>query len=60
MDTETLVRDPVEAWRLKCLVDAGFDYLDADLLAKSNADLHVALDMAANGCPTVTVANILL
>jgi len=50
----------VSRWRLEQLVRAGYDELDAVLLAELGVDLHVATDLLRRGCPVETALRILL
>jgi hypothetical protein len=64
-ETEQLIefegeRAKVESWRLHVLIEAGYPLHLAERLAASEADLHVCVDMVAQGCDPVTAAEILL
>jgi hypothetical protein len=61
--TETPVTEDerVARWRLEQLVRAGYDEIEAVLLAEvGDVDLHVATDLLRNGCPVETALRILL
>jgi hypothetical protein len=52
--------DPVVAWRVKCLREAGFSAHLADELARRNAyDLHALLELVDRGCPPGVAVRIL-
>jgi len=52
--------DVVEAWRLETLLEAGYPMLFAQQLAvRSDVDLHQAVALVENGCPTATAVRIL-
>jgi hypothetical protein len=51
----------VSRWRLEQLVRAGYDEVDALLLAEyADVDLHVATELLQRGCPVGTALRILL
>jgi hypothetical protein len=51
----------VRAWRLEELERAGFDdRLAAELAARSEVDLHTAVELVQRGCPPHLAAQILL
>lgn len=50
----------VEAWRLHVLLNAGYPLRVAERLAKSQADLHHAVQMLERGCTPHTAARILV
>jgi hypothetical protein len=50
----------VEAWRLHVLLKAGYPLRVAERLAKSEADLHAAVEMLERGCTPHTAARILV
>jgi hypothetical protein len=50
----------VESWRLHVLIEAGYPLPLAERLAASEADLHVCVDLVAQGCSPQTAAEILL
>jgi hypothetical protein len=52
-------RAEVEAWRLHVLLRAGYPMRIAERIARSDADLHQAVDMLARGCAPQTAARIL-
>jgi len=53
--------DPVQAWRLRQLLEAGYPYDDAcDLAAQDDVDLHQAVELVERGCPAGLAARILL
>jgi hypothetical protein len=49
----------VEAWRLHVLLRAGYPLRVAERLAKSQADLHTAVDILHRGCTPHMAARIL-
>ena len=49
----------VEAWRLHVLLQAGYPLKVAERLARSEADLHRAVDMHCQGCEPHMVERIL-
>ena len=53
-------RAKVEGWRLHVLMEAGYPLPLAERLAASNADLHRAVELLAQGCDAQTAAEILL
>jgi hypothetical protein len=53
-------RAKVEGWRLHVLMEAGYPLPLAERLAASNADLHRAVELVAQGCDPQTAAEILL
>lgn len=57
-DTGTDVR--VQAWRLLRLSQLGFASPILDLIAESNADLHVTERLLEQGCPLDVAAQIVL
>ncbi len=67
MDTE-LTEEPhvrneatlVENWRLKVLLEAGYDPFLAEQVAASDADLHVATALVSQGCSPRLAAQILV
>ncbi len=50
----------VEAWRLHVLLKAGYPLRVAERLAKSQADLHHAVEILQRGCTPHTAARILV
>jgi len=52
--------DLVARWRLEQFSLLGFDVVDGVLLANSDADLHRARKLVADGCPLSTAKRILL
>ena len=50
----------VEAWRLHVLLRAGYPLRVAERLAKSQADLHTAVDILQRGCTPHMAARILV
>jgi hypothetical protein len=64
MDLEILTpteRDEIERWRAGELERAGFGVsLARKLAARFDVDLHLAVDLVANGCPPELAARILL
>lgn len=54
-------RGKVDAWRLHELLEAGYGFIDARLIATSKADLHEACELVSvRGCPPATAAKIIL
>jgi len=53
------VSPEVEAWRLHVLLQAGYPVNVAERLARSDADLHKAVEMLGNGCSAHVAARIL-
>ena len=53
-------REKVESWRLHVLIEAGYPLPLAEKLAHSDADLHRAVELIAQGCDPQTAAEILL
>jgi uncharacterized protein YhjY with autotransporter beta-barrel domain len=53
-------RAKVESWRLHVLIEAGYPLPLAERLAGSEADLHLAVDLVAAGCPATVAAEILI
>ena len=50
----------IYAWRLEVLLDAGYDPLDAEAVARDfDADLHLATALVEGGCPPETARRIL-
>ena len=65
--SETEITEPepgeqakVESWRLHVLMEAGYPLPLAERLAGSDADLHRAVELIAQGCDPQTAAEILL
>lgn len=53
--------DPVEAWRLEQLLQAGYPVaIAADLAADPSVDLHRAIELVAGGCAPELAGRILL
>ncbi len=50
----------VESWRLHVLIEAGYPLALAEKIAHSEADLHHAVDLVAQGCAPETAAEILI
>lgn len=50
----------VEAWRLHVLLQAGYPLSVAERLARSGADLHLAVEMLGRGCAPAVAARILV
>jgi hypothetical protein len=59
VDTSPDLAAQVEAWRLHVLLQAGYPLRVAERLAKSEADLHKAVDMLDAGCTPHVAARIL-
>jgi hypothetical protein len=54
-------RGKVESWRLHVLIEAGYPLPLAERLARSEADLHEAVDLVTRlGCAHPVAAQILL
>jgi hypothetical protein len=53
-------REKVVSWRLHVLVEAGYPSELADQIARSEADLHDAVELVLAGCTHETAAEILL
>ena len=53
-------RSKVEGWRLHVLIQAGYPLPLAEKLAESDADLHRAVELVAQGCDHTVAAAILL
>jgi hypothetical protein len=53
-------RAKVESWRLHVLIEAGYPLPLAERIAGSEADLHRAVELIAQGCSFETAAEILL
>jgi hypothetical protein len=52
--------EKVVSWRLHVLVEAGYPSALAEALARSEADLHDAVELVLAGCAHETAAEILL
>ena len=52
--------EKVVSWRLHVLVEAGYPAELAERLARSEADLHHAVELVLAGCAHGTAADILL
>ena len=50
----------VESWRLHVLMEAGYPLPLAERIAHSDADLHHAVELLAQGCAAETAAEILV
>jgi hypothetical protein len=59
-EPEISERSKVESWRLHVLIEAGYPLGIAERLAASEADLHLCVELVANGCAHTTAADILL
>jgi hypothetical protein len=59
-EPEISERSKVESWRLHVLIEAGYPLHTAELLAASEADLHLAVELVEHGCTHKTAAEILL
>jgi hypothetical protein len=59
-EPETSERSKVESWRLHVLIEAGYPLSDAERIAVSEADLHLAVELLGQGCSPETAAEILL
>jgi hypothetical protein len=53
-------REKVVSWRLHVLVEAGYPTELADRIARSEVDLHYAVELVVAGCAHTTAADILL
>ena len=53
-------RDKVESWRLHVLIEAGYPLETAERIAASDVDLHRAVELITQGCPTEVAEKILL
>jgi hypothetical protein len=53
-------RDKVTSWRLHVLIEAQYPLPLAERIAQSEADLHRAVELLAQGCAHKTAAEILL
>jgi hypothetical protein len=51
--------DAVLDWRLDVLLRVGYPLTAAEWLAKSDADLHEAVELLQQGCPPYTAVRIL-
>jgi hypothetical protein len=60
LEPELSERSKVESWRLHVLIEAGYPLHVAELLAASEADLHLAVKLVDSGCAHATAAEILL
>jgi hypothetical protein len=58
--TESRDAERVEAWRLHVLLQAGYPLRIAERLARSQVDLHRAVEMVERGCEHHVAARILL
>jgi hypothetical protein len=56
----TSERSKVESWRLHVLIEAGYPLPLAERIAGSEADLHRAVELIAQGCAFETAAEILV
>ena len=58
---EVTERERIERWRAEELERAGYGLDDAiELAARSDVDLHLAVELLKNGCPPDTALRILL
>lgn len=58
---EMTERDRVNAWRLRTLIDAGYPVAAAErIAARTDVDLHKAVELVKAGCDPATAADILL
>jgi hypothetical protein len=53
-------REKVTSWRLHVLIEAQYPLPLAERIAQSEADLHRAVELVAQGCAHKTAAEILL
>lgn len=59
--SEITERERIERWRADELERAGYGLDDAaELAARPDVDLHLAVEMLVNGCPPETALRILL
>jgi len=59
-ETPMSEREKVVSWRLHVLVEAGYPAELAEQIARSEADLHHAVELVVAGCTHETAAAILL
>jgi hypothetical protein len=52
--------EKVVSWRLHVLIEAGYPQALAEQIARSEADLHHAVELIGAGCSHETAAEILL
>lgn len=52
--------EKVVGWRLHTLIEAGYPMALAEEVARSDADLHCAVELVESGCEYATAAKILL
>lgn len=58
---EVTERERIERWRAEELERAGYGVDDAiELAVRPDVDLHLAVELLANGCPPETALRILL
>jgi hypothetical protein len=50
----------VTGWRLHVLIEAGYPLETAEKIAASDVDLHRAVELITQGCPTTVAEKILL
>ena len=50
----------VAGWRLHVLIEAGYPLETAERIAASDVDLHRAVELITQGCPTEVAEKILL
>ncbi len=53
------VAEAVVQWRLETLERAGYDHEQADRIARSEADLHQAVELLGRGCSAALATAIL-
>ena len=59
--TEHPAGDLVRRWRFDELLRAGYDIADAaDVALRTDVDLHRAVSLVQQGCPSATAARIVL
>jgi hypothetical protein len=57
---ETTEQERIEQWRATALERAGYDAAAAaELAARTDIDLHLAVELLENGCPADTALRIL-
>jgi hypothetical protein len=61
VDEEELALDEVICWRFAELLTAGYEVDSAvELAARTDVDLHLAVELQRRGCPQATALRILL
>lgn len=54
------IQQQVVDWRMHVLEEAGYPHEQAEAIAKSDADLHRAVDLLTQGCTADLAARILV